>query len=153
MDTEHALSAAILLLMVCAAFPPDAANTASLRDALALLASMGHRGNHHIGARCQVLHQLAADFVPGLLVPGSGSDSETGLGGGGAVSAAAAAAAVGPRADGGDGGSGPSDEPALDAFWDEFVVGGDGIAGSFGPAAPSFDPVSWDCVIDDMMQE
>ncbi len=133
MDTEHAFSAAILLLMVCAAFPPDPANAASFHDGLTLLASMGHRGNHHIGARCQVLRQLAADFAPGLLPTESELDD--------------AAAATVTGTDG-------SSNMLLDTFWDEFLVGMDGMAGtSFGPAAPGYDQVVWDGIIDNVMQE
>ena len=134
MDTEHTFSAAILLLMVCAAFPPEPANTASLHDALSLLASMGHRGNHHIGARCRVLRQLAADFAPGLLPP------EPDLG-----NAADAAAVLG--ADG-------SSSMLLDPFWDEFLVGIDGMVGTaFGPAAPGYNQEVWDGIMDSVMQD
>jgi hypothetical protein len=69
MDTEHAFSAAIMLLMVCAAFPRDAANEAneaSLRAAIALLGNISSRGNDHMGTRYWALLQLAASMVPNL---------------------------------------------------------------------------------------
>ncbi len=133
MDTEHAFSAAILLLMVCAAFPHDPANAVAFHDGLTLLASMGHRGNHHIGARCQVLRQLAADIAPGLL------PSESNLGD------AAAATLLGTDS---------SSNMLLDTFWDEFLVGMDGMAGtSFGPAAPGYNQEVWDGIMDNVMQD
>lgn len=132
MDTEHALSAAILLLMVCAAFPPDLDNTASLRDALSLLASMGDRGNRHIAARSQVLLQLAAELVPDLALE---SDSEAEPG---AVPPTVAPTVV----------DGPPEEQPLERFWDQVVVGAEGVEGAF-----EYNQGLWDCVYDDMMQD
>ncbi|POR32016.1 Uncharacterized protein TPAR_07755, partial [Tolypocladium paradoxum] len=50
MDGEHIFSATIVLVMVCAAFPSNAANTAAMNAGLGLLRSMGERGNSHMGA-------------------------------------------------------------------------------------------------------
>lgn len=133
MDTEHALSAAILLLMVCAAFPPDPANTASLRDALALLASMGDRGNRHIAERFQVLRQLAAELVPDLVLEAD-SEAEPGV-----VPPPAVAPAVV---------DGPPEEQPMERFWDQVVVGAEGVDGAF-----EYNQGLWDCVYDDMMQD
>ncbi|KAG7294530.1 hypothetical protein NEMBOFW57_004605 [Staphylotrichum longicolle] len=133
MDTEHALSAAILLLMVCAAFPSDPDNTASLRDALALLASMGDRGNRHIAERFQVLRQLAAELVPDLVLE---ADSE-------AEPGAVPPPAVAPGVV-----DGPPEEQPMERFWDQVVVGAEGVDGAF-----EYNQCLWDCVYDDMMQD
>ncbi|KND89339.1 Proline utilization trans-activator [Tolypocladium ophioglossoides CBS 100239] len=64
MDGEHIFSATIVLVMVCAAFPPNAANTAAMNAGLDLLRSMGERGNSHMGARYELLANLHAGVMP-----------------------------------------------------------------------------------------
>ncbi|PNY21849.1 Zn(2)-Cys(6) zinc finger domain protein [Tolypocladium capitatum] len=64
MDGEHIFSATIVLVMVCAAFPPNAANTAAMNAGLSLLRSMGERGNSHMGARYELLANLHAGVMP-----------------------------------------------------------------------------------------
>ncbi|GJN71218.1 transcriptional activator [Purpureocillium lilacinum] len=58
MDGEHIFSATIVLVMVCAAFPPDAASAAATETGLGLLRAMGERGNSHMGARYELLASL-----------------------------------------------------------------------------------------------
>ncbi|KAJ6441178.1 C6 transcription factor [Purpureocillium lavendulum] len=60
MDGEHIFSATIVLVMVCAAFPPDAASAAAMEAGLGLLRAMGERGNSHMGARYELLASLHA---------------------------------------------------------------------------------------------
>ena len=76
MDSEHAFSAAIILLMVCASFPPDDDNIASLRSAVDLLRSMWDRGNEHIGTRYAALLRLASLIAP--LSVSSGAKTSSG---------------------------------------------------------------------------
>ncbi|UNI17869.1 Transcriptional activator [Purpureocillium takamizusanense] len=58
MDGEHIFSATIVLVMVCAAFPPDPASAAATDTGLGLLRAMGERGNSHMGARYELLAGL-----------------------------------------------------------------------------------------------
>ncbi|KAL1301410.1 hypothetical protein AAFC00_005669 [Neodothiora populina] len=55
MDGEHAFSAAVVLVMVCLAFPGTAEDFAAMDAALDLLGVMSERGNAHIAARYQLL--------------------------------------------------------------------------------------------------
>lgn len=64
MDSEHAFSAAIVLVMVCVAFPFDQHTTSSMISALELLRSMSQRGNSHMAARYELLDRLRATFIP-----------------------------------------------------------------------------------------
>lgn len=64
MDSEHAFSAAIVLVMVCVAFPTNQQNTKSMNAALELLRSMSQRGNSHMAARFELLDRLRAMFIP-----------------------------------------------------------------------------------------
>lgn len=64
MDSEHAFSAAIVLVMVCVAFPTNPQTTSSMNAALDLLHGMSRRGNHHMEARYELLDRLRATFVP-----------------------------------------------------------------------------------------
>lgn len=64
MDSEHAFSAAIVLVMVCVAFPTNQQNTKSMKAALELLRSMSQRGNSHMAARFELLDRLRAMFIP-----------------------------------------------------------------------------------------
>lgn len=66
MDSEHAFSAAIVLVMVCVAFPTDQRNTNSMDAALELLRSMSQRGNSHMAARFELLDRLRATFIPSI---------------------------------------------------------------------------------------
>ncbi|KAK3343419.1 fungal-specific transcription factor [Lasiosphaeria hispida] len=66
MDGEHVFSAAIVLVMVCAAFPADEANTEAMDTGLEILRGMAERGwNSHMGARYELLTQLRSIFMPG----------------------------------------------------------------------------------------
>lgn len=65
MDGEHAFSAAIVLVMVCVAFPICSEDIESMNQALRLLGSMAERGNEHIAARYQLLlHMRSLVSVP-----------------------------------------------------------------------------------------
>lgn len=64
MDTEHAFSAAIVLVMVYVAFPSNQQNTKSMNAALELLRGMSQRGNSHMAARYELLDNLRATFIP-----------------------------------------------------------------------------------------
>ncbi|KAF3763308.1 hypothetical protein M406DRAFT_262434, partial [Cryphonectria parasitica EP155] len=55
MDSEHAFSAAIVLVMVCVAFPTDRQNTNSMNAALELLRAMSQKGNSHMATRYDLL--------------------------------------------------------------------------------------------------
>ncbi|KAK2592056.1 Transcriptional activator [Conoideocrella luteorostrata] len=69
MDGEHIFSASIVLVMVCAAFPANAANTMAMNAGLSLLRGMGERGNSHMGARYELLAKLHAGVMPGKAIP------------------------------------------------------------------------------------
>lgn len=58
MDGEHIFSATIVLVMVCTAFPDNAANTFAMTTGLNLLRNMGERGNSHMGARYELLENI-----------------------------------------------------------------------------------------------
>jgi proline utilization trans-activator len=58
MDGEHAFSAAIVLVMVCIAFPASRSDIASMDQALELLRGMAEKGNTYIAARYQLLFDL-----------------------------------------------------------------------------------------------
>lgn len=64
MDSEHAFSAAIVLVMVCVAFPADRQTTKSMNAALELLRGMSQRGNSHMAARYDLLDHLRITFIP-----------------------------------------------------------------------------------------
>lgn len=68
MDSDYAFSAAIVLVMVCVAFPTNEQNNESMNAALDLLRGIAHRGNSHLAARYRLLAHLRATFVP-LAVP------------------------------------------------------------------------------------
>jgi hypothetical protein len=65
MDGEHIFSAAIVLVMVCIAFPADEHNTAAMNAGLDLLRGMAERGNSHMGARYELLAHLRNVILPG----------------------------------------------------------------------------------------
>ncbi|KAF7564047.1 hypothetical protein G7046_g85 [Stylonectria norvegica] len=65
MDSEHIFSATIVLVMVCAAFPVNTANTVAMNAGLDLLRGMGERGNSHMGARYELLANLRFSVMPG----------------------------------------------------------------------------------------
>lgn len=66
MDGEHVFSAAIVLVMVCAAFPDDDSNTAAMNAGLDLLNVMAVKGaNSDMTARCDLLARLRSAFIPG----------------------------------------------------------------------------------------
>ncbi|KAK7736147.1 Transcriptional activator [Cytospora paraplurivora] len=69
MDSEHAFSAAIVLVMVCVAFPTDQRNIESMNAALELLHGMSQRGNSHMAARYDLLAHLRATSIPGAVPP------------------------------------------------------------------------------------
>ncbi|KAF1344996.1 fungal-specific transcription factor domain-containing protein [Delphinella strobiligena] len=64
MDGEHAFSAAIVLVMVCFAFPCTAADVTAMNVALDLLGSMAERGNQAIAARHKLLVNLRSLITP-----------------------------------------------------------------------------------------
>lgn len=66
MDGEHAFSAAIVLVMVCGAFPVDAETTTAMNAGLDLLRGMAQRGNSHVGARYELLAHLKTILMPEL---------------------------------------------------------------------------------------
>ena len=66
MDGEHVFSAAIVLVMVCAAFPADDSNTAAMNAGLDLLDIMAVKGvNSDVAARYDLLARLRSAFIPG----------------------------------------------------------------------------------------
>ncbi|KAK5653406.1 hypothetical protein OQA88_8891 [Cercophora sp. LCS_1] len=66
MDGEHVFSAAIVLVMVCAAFPEKETSKKAMDVGLDLLRGMAQRGsNGHMGARYQLLAKLRGVFMPG----------------------------------------------------------------------------------------
>lgn len=68
MDSEHAFSAAIVLVMVCVTFPTNQQTTSSMNAALELLRSMSKRGNSHMAARYELLDRLRATFIPSAML-------------------------------------------------------------------------------------
>jgi proline utilization trans-activator len=66
MDGEHVFSAAIVLVMVCAAFPTRPSTTRAMNTGLDLLRDMAERGwNSHMNARYELLAHLRSVFLPG----------------------------------------------------------------------------------------
>ncbi|KAK0614385.1 fungal-specific transcription factor domain-containing protein [Immersiella caudata] len=66
MDGEHVFSAAIVLVMVCAAFPTRSTTTRAMNTGLDLLRDMAERGwNSHMNARYELLSHLRSVFLPG----------------------------------------------------------------------------------------
>ncbi|KAK3320463.1 fungal-specific transcription factor [Cercophora scortea] len=65
MDGEHVFSAAIVLVMVCVAFPASEANTAAMNAGLELLRGMAERGNSHMAARYELLVRLRSAVPTG----------------------------------------------------------------------------------------
>jgi len=68
MDGEHLFSAAIVLVMVCGAFPTNCEAMKAMNAGLDLLRGMSQRGNSHMGARYELLAHLKS-----ILMPGAGS--------------------------------------------------------------------------------
>ena len=68
MDGEHIFSAAIVLVMVCVAFPTNRKNTLAMNAGLDLLRGMSQRGNSHMGARYELLVHLRSTITtdPGI---------------------------------------------------------------------------------------
>lgn len=64
MDSEHAFSAAIVLVMVWVSFPTNPQNKKAMDSALELLRSMSQRGNSHMAARYELLEHLKTTFMP-----------------------------------------------------------------------------------------
>lgn len=77
MDSDYAFSAAIVLVMICVAFPTNEQNNESMNAALNLLRGIAHRGNSHLAARYRLLAHLRATFVP-FAVPGPAGESRPG---------------------------------------------------------------------------
>lgn len=65
MDSEHAFSAAVVLVMVWVSFPTHSQNEKSMDSALELLCGMSHRGNSHVAARYELLECLKIAFLSG----------------------------------------------------------------------------------------
>jgi proline utilization trans-activator len=62
LDGEYLFSAALLLVMVNAAFPPNETNARTMDTALNLLRSMADRGNTYLGSRHALLLELRASI-------------------------------------------------------------------------------------------
>lgn len=77
MDSDYAFSAAIVLVMICVAFPTDQQNNDSMNAAIDLLRGISHRGNSHLAARYRLLAHLRATFVP-VAMPASAGESRPG---------------------------------------------------------------------------
>lgn len=77
MDSDYAFSAAIVLVMICVAFPTNEQNNESMNSALDLLRGIAHRGNSHLAARYRLLAHLRATFVP-FAVPAPAEESRPG---------------------------------------------------------------------------
>lgn len=77
MDSDYAFSAAIVLVMVCVAFPTNEQNNQSMNAALELLRGISHRGNSHLAARYRLLAHLRAKLVP-FAVPAASTASRPG---------------------------------------------------------------------------
>ncbi|RDA83964.1 hypothetical protein CP532_6905 [Ophiocordyceps camponoti-leonardi (nom. inval.)] len=73
MDGEHIFSASIVLVMACAAFPANAANSMAMQTGLGLLHYLGARGNSHMGARYELLVSLHAGAGQALSATSSSS--------------------------------------------------------------------------------
>ena len=85
MDGEHVFSAAIVLVLACAAFPTGATTTRRMNTGLRLLREMAERGwNSHMGARYQLLSRLRSALLPAdandpLDTPSAFSVAEAGI--------------------------------------------------------------------------
>ncbi|KAJ5448531.1 hypothetical protein N7445_003352, partial [Penicillium cf. griseofulvum] len=64
LDGEYIFSAALLLVMVNAAFPPDETNARAMETALGLLRGMADRGNTYLDSRHTLLLELQAAIGP-----------------------------------------------------------------------------------------
>ncbi|KAF1931645.1 uncharacterized protein M421DRAFT_98754 [Didymella exigua CBS 183.55] len=67
MDSEHAFSATIVLVVVCGAFPTDPGAMKAMNAGLDLLRGMSQRGNSHMGARYELLAHLKSILMPGAV--------------------------------------------------------------------------------------
>lgn len=65
LDGEYAFSAALLLVMVNAAFPHNDTNARTMEMALGLLRGMADRGNTYLGSRHSLLLELQSIIGPG----------------------------------------------------------------------------------------
>lgn len=65
LDGEYAFSAALLLVMVNAAFPHSATNARTMEMALNILRGMADRGNAYLGSRHSLLLELQSVISPG----------------------------------------------------------------------------------------
>ena len=72
MDGEYIFSAALLLVMVNAAFPHNETNARAMETALKILRNMADRGNTYLGSRHSLLLELRASIIPNPVV----NDSE-----------------------------------------------------------------------------
>lgn len=64
LDGEYVFSAALLLIMVNAAFPLNEGNARTMETALSLLRSMADRGNTYLSSRHSLLLELRAAIEP-----------------------------------------------------------------------------------------
>lgn len=88
LDGEYVFSAALLLVMVNAAFPYNETNARSMETALGLLRGMADRGNTYLGSRHSLLLELQAALnkpsvstnvrTPGTTTTGTDADTATG---------------------------------------------------------------------------
>jgi hypothetical protein len=63
LDGEYIFSAALLLVMVNATFPPNETSARAMETALNLLRGMADRGNSYLGSRHSLLLELRAAIV------------------------------------------------------------------------------------------
>lgn len=68
LDGEYIFSAALLLVMVNAAFPHNETNARAMDTALNLLRSMADRGNTYLGSRHSLLLELRAAIGPKSII-------------------------------------------------------------------------------------
>ncbi|KAJ5593805.1 uncharacterized protein N7459_000013 [Penicillium hispanicum] len=71
LDGEYIFSAALLLVMVNAAFPSNETNARAMETALNLLQSMADRGNTYLGSRHSLLLELRAAIGPKPVINGA----------------------------------------------------------------------------------
>ncbi|KAJ5220514.1 hypothetical protein N7468_009718 [Penicillium chermesinum] len=67
LDGEYIFSAALLLVMVNAAFPPTVVNARAMENALGILRSMADQGNAYLSSRHSLLLELQASIGPRVL--------------------------------------------------------------------------------------
>lgn len=69
MDGEHCFSAAIVLILVCLAFPYNEEDFAAMDSSMRLLALTVDRGNSNMASRLQLLEQVRSIITTPIGVP------------------------------------------------------------------------------------